>query len=414
MEATLGRTLEAIQNSTTISNNSNESYEQFDSSIPPHNNSRILSIHILNDDILDLLKFLDFISIKKLRLVCARWSILALPHINRRGYYSIPCEHRYDDYRPPPQWKLNLKEATSKYSSLKFHLLLAIHPAKLNEPEIWRNVKTLHLSVPLTRDSIVSIRKLIATLCSFQLSELTLHFDESGRSSEVESVYKLAVQGGPSMSFPKLAEYPHIKSLTFQGVDRSSTAYFASHLINSFCNLQALSFEDATHSYRSGSYSFSLLEHLMKVNDFVFRKLETFGFTIERSDESVDPESRCQPSYSAMDTEFIRSLQHLTIPFEKHLKSLVWDVPFAKINSQTYELLPGILSNSVASSLVKLQLNTAVFDLNGNTSSYDEPKLIPISFPKLENLREFIIGNRTCYTLSLSDLLNKLRIFISW
>jgi hypothetical protein len=172
-----------------------------------------------------------------------------------------------------------------------------------------------------------------------------------------------------------------IKSLTFQGVERSLTAYFASHLINFCCNLQALSFKDATHSYRSGSYSFSLLEHLMKVNDSVVRKLESFSFKIERSDASVDPESRCQPSYIAMDTEFIRSLQHLMIPFGKHLKSLVWDVPFAKINSKTYELLPGILSNSVASSLVKLQLNTAVFDLNGNTSSYDQPKLILISFP---------------------------------
>jgi hypothetical protein len=73
METTPGRTLEAIQNSTTISNNSNECHEQFDSAIAPHDHSRILSIHILNDDILDhLRKFLDFISIKKFRLVCAR------------------------------------------------------------------------------------------------------------------------------------------------------------------------------------------------------------------------------------------------------------------------------------------------------------------------------------------------------
>jgi hypothetical protein len=89
------------------------------------------------------------------------------------------------------------------------------------------------------------------------------------------------------------------------------------------------------------------------------------------------------------------------------------------VNSQTYLLLPGILTKSVASSIVKLRLDCAVYDFDKDcyTSTVDYPKCLPISFPSFDNLRELILGNHTCNTLSLSDFVDagpNLQLLVIW
>jgi hypothetical protein len=388
------------------------------------------SVHILNDDVLHhLLSFLDFPSVKEFRLVCTHWAQLAIPHLNRRGYFNIAPGYRNNDNADDDTSdsysysNLDLKEATSEYSSLKFELgyLLAAHPMQINEVEVWKHVKSLHITVPLTRERILWIHKLISSLCSPNLSQLTLNFsqddDEHSTSKQIDSDYNLALNNTANVSFPSYLEYPHLKSLTFEGIYTPSTSYFACHLISSCCNLQHLSFIRCTHSgcLQYGSYSFPLFEHLMGVDKNSLRKLESFKWTMQNEDQidesdliSVDTDTLQEPIYSANHMELIRTLSHIEdfqLSFGKNLKSLLWQVPFARENKPgSFQLLPGILSKSVASSLVKLQFNCAVYLLN-RTGSFDST-VIPISFPCFDNLRELSLGNHTASTLSLSDFVD--------
>jgi hypothetical protein len=392
--------------------------------------SSCTSVRILNDDVLHhLISFLDFPSLKKFRLVCTRWATLALPHLNSRGYFRIAPgylnNNNADDDTTYSYYNLDLEAASSEYSSLKFELtyLLAAYPMQINQPDVWKHVKSLHITVPLTRERILWICKLISSLCSPNLSDLTINFsrddDEHSSSKQVDWDYNLALNNRPNVSFPTLPEYPHLESLTFEGIYTPSTSYFACHLISSSSNLQHLSFKRCTHSgcLQYGSFSFPLFQHLMRVNKNSLRNLESFKLTMQNEEQidesdliSVDTDTLQEPIYSDNHIQLIRTLRHIQdfqLSFGKNLKSLVWHVPFAARENKldSFQLLPGILSKSVASSLVKLQLNSAVYLLN-RKRSFDGPTVIPISFPCFHNLRELSVGNHTASTLSLSDFVN--------
>jgi hypothetical protein len=395
---------------------------------PPLSEAPSDSALILNNDTLDhIFSFLSFTTVKELRLVCKRWAAVGLLHLNRQGYYSIPWDSRNVENRCPSEWQADLNGATtnpeiSSVSNLKLHIQHALHSTQLNDPAVWVNVRTLHISLQLTsREPILWIHKLISSLASDELTTLTLIFDERlPPSAELESDYHLAIDEQPNLSFPTpIPIYPHLQSLTFHGIDRPTTAYFAIQLLISCVNLRSVEFTAANHSYRSGNYDFPLLEELCKVKNSLM-KLESFTLTIQRAVQpviharhlTVDLRHR-QPSYAPTDAAFVAfvcDINNFGLPFSNKLKSLVWDVPFArKVNSETtyYELLPGILNESVASTLVKLQLNTAVFDMNAPPEESDTlPTRIPISFPTFHNLRQLTLSNQTAATLSLSDFLD--------
>jgi hypothetical protein len=378
------------------------------------------SVHILNDDVLHyLISFLDFPSLKKFRLVCSRWSLLALPHLNSRGYFCIAQGYRKNAADHYLSSNLDLEAASSKYSSLKFELtyLLSAHPMQINQPDVWKQLKSLHITVPLTRERILWMHKLISSLCFPNLSQLTVNFshddDRHSASKQVDSDYNLAIQNTPNLSFPTLPEFPHLKSLTFQGIYTPSTFLFASHIISSSSNLQHLSFERCILSRcpEGGSYCLPPFEHLMRVNKNSFRKLESFKL-MQDLGVSVDTHPPQDPINSEIYAAFLRTLCNLQEPFHlpfigKHTKSLVWPIPFAvRENEQdNFQLLPGILSKSIASSLVKLRLKSAVSVLNP-TCYYDGPKVIPISFPSFHSLCVLSLENQTANSLCLSDFVD--------
>jgi hypothetical protein len=383
------------------------------------------SILILNNDTLDhIFSFLNFTTIKKLRLVCKPWAAAGLFHLNRRGHVIIHWDWTdWDRLNPEKRsrshWIADLRGATtlqlSSFSNLNFHIQHALHSKQLNHPAIWANVRTLHISLQLTnRKPILWIHKLISSLASDKLTTLSLNFDERlPVSGELESDYDLAIDEQPNLSFPTpIPQYPHLTSLTFHGIDRPTTAYFATELLSSCVNLSSLEFKTASHSYRSRTYDFALLEELREVKDSL-KKLESFTLTIQRVVQLPNPNTGLQQIYTPTDAEFVafvRNINKFGLAFSKKLKSLVWDVPFArKVNSATtyYELLPGILTESVTSSLVKLQLNTAVFDMAAPPAERDTPPTrIPISFPTFHNLRQLTLSSQTAATLSLSDFLD--------
>jgi hypothetical protein len=375
----------------------------------------ISSVHTLNDDVLHyLVSFLDFNSVNIFRLVCTRWALLALPHLNSRGYFCIAQGYQNnEDVDYTTNSTLDFKQAASKYSSLKFELtyLLAAYPMQINEPDVWKHIQSLHITLPLTRERTLWIYKLISSLCSPNLSELTISFskddDHHPLSKQMDWDSHLALQNKPNVSFPKLPDNPHIKSLTFEGIHNHATSYFASHLISSSCNLRRLSFIDCQYTPR-----LHLFEHLIRAK-VSLRKLECFKIDMERMADEVEPGSRREPSYNHIENGFILTLRDLQedfqLPFGKNLKSLVWHVPFARENKpDSFQLLPGILTKSVTSSLVKLQLDCAVYDFDKDSyhDTQDYPKCLPISFPCFENLRDLTLGNHACYTLALSDFVD--------
>jgi hypothetical protein len=377
------------------------------------------SVSILNDDALHhLISFLDFKSVKKFRLVCSRWAVLVIPHLNSRGYFSI-ARNNYAAVDTFTDTNLDFKQASSKYSSLEFDLnyLLSAYPLQINEVEAWKNVKSLQITLELSREHILWIYKLISS--SSNLSQLTLIFclEDSTHPAyeEVDSDSHLAVNNTRNECFPQLPEYPQLKSLTFQTIHNYATSYLASHLISSCVNLRRLTFKDCDYTHFDDpeideNCRFILFERLIRTP---LRKLESFRIDMARAPIEVEPGSRREPSYNSEENEFVHNLRDLQekfqLPFGNNIRSIAWHVPFAReVNSKTYQLLPGILTKSVASSLVKLQLDCALYDFDKDcyTSTVDYPKCLPISFPSFDNLVELILGNHTCYTLSLSDFVD--------
>jgi hypothetical protein len=384
-----------------------------------HMGSSCRSVNILNDDVLHhLISFLDYNSVKKFRLVCSRFAGLAIPHLDGRGYYSISQGYR----KSTAVSNLDFKQASSRYSSLEVYLnyLLSAYPLQINEVEAWKNVKSLQISLKISRERILWIYKIISS--SSNLSQLTLIFClEDGKdpqSKEVDSDSYLALNATQNVSFPQLPKYPQLKSLTFQSIYNHATSYLASHLISSCVNLRRLTFKDCNYHFDhpeiDENYNFVLFEHLLRNQiaggENPLRKLECFTIDAVRAPEEVQTGSRREPSYNSKENEFIRHLKKdFQLPFGNNLRSLAWHVPFARQNkSDSFQLLPGILTKSVASSLVKLQLDCAVYDFDKDcyNNTVDYPKCLPISFPSFDNLVELILGNHTCYTLSLSDFVD--------
>jgi hypothetical protein len=132
------------------------------------------------------------------------------------------------------------------------------------------------------------------------------------------------------------------------------------------------------------------------------KNLQTFAFNLGFYYAFKEDEEGSYRSNFIEQREFIKYLNRraciLPSYFSENLTKLFWDCPF-HLDGQ---LLPGVLTPSVASSLVHLSLTGTVEDL-GKT---DGPFPRKMSFPNFPKLRGLTLGHRTSQVLSVPEFID--------
>jgi hypothetical protein len=356
----------------------------------------------LHEDILrHIATFLDFQSIRQFRLVSREWNSAGTAILMKRGYYDLtyPChEHEL----------LDLYRGAIHYSSWKISHSVYESAQLLHDNEIWRSIRSLgiHQPFPLTREFHSWAWETIENRCP-KLQEVTFVFRPNSSvqpESEVASDYQQAIQGPPNPSFPKIPSLRNLVSVHFKGICEKTTAYFAQHLLAattpSLRHLYFCPISEPTDLKLESGEVYRIFEYL-KQNLALLRNLHSFGFYLGRyfingkNDGLVcfrDYKDQCEfTKYLKLDICF-------PLQFSENLTKLFWDCPF-HLHEQ---FLPGVLTPSVASSLVQLCLSGEVESLRET----DDPYPRKISFPNFPRLRGLSMGFYTCQFLSAPELID--------
>jgi hypothetical protein len=346
--------------------------------------------------------FLDFRSLLQFRLVSAEWNAAGIRILMKRGYYDLTCPC-YDYERP------DCYRGAMKYSSWKITHSVYDSSKLLHDNGMWQNVSSLsiHEPIPLRREFHSWAWETIQSRCP-NLQEISFTFERSFNTepeSRVKSDYETAIQGLPNASFPKISYLRNLTSVTFKGICDKTTAYFAETLLQACANLRKLSFCPLRRPKILDLESFRIFVYLQN-NSSLLKNLQSFAFTvgIYRADEN-EQESRFF-SYHLEQSEFTRLLapnssSSLLFQFSEKLQSLFWDSPF-RLDDQ---LLPGVLTPSVSSSLLQLCL-TGYIEQLGKIADEDSPCPIKLSFPNFLRLRALKLGLQTAYSLSVPELVD--------
>jgi hypothetical protein len=350
--------------------------------------------------------FLDFQSIRQLRLVSREWNFAGTGILMKRGYYDLtyPCHEneRSDLYR-----------GAINYSSWKISRSVYQSSELLHENQIWQNVSslTIHQLIPLFSGFHRWALETIGSRCP-NLQELIIIFKpvfNSTDRSRVVSDYEDSIQGLPNnnASFPnEISNLRHLSSVHFKGICEKTTAIFAQNLLQACTNLRHLSFcpIGEPSNVRLDLEAFSIFEYLQN-SPSLLKNLHSFAFNIGRytSDQNdMDSLPICF-NFDKKQCELTKFITRNPSPFQfsENLTTLLWDCPF-HLDDQ---FLPGVLTQSLASSLLQLSLNGKV-DKVGKTAG--KPILFPIklSFPIFPRLRALKLGLHTAHSLSVPELVD--------
>jgi hypothetical protein len=359
--------------------------------------------HLHEDILRHIATFLDFQSMRRFRLVSREWNAACLPILMKRGQYNL-THSTYEDKRP------DLLKGAIHYSSWK--ISRSVYQSSLQDDTIWQNVKslTIHQKIPLFSGFHSWTWETIQNRCP-NLQELTFIFQpvlNANVRSNVLADYEKAIQGLPNACFPKISSLRNLSSLHFKGIYDKTTAYFAQHLLQAATtSLRHLYFCPISppKNVNIDIEGFRIFEYLHQ-NPSLLKNLQSFGFKIGHY--SVDETDGVFlfpfDNYDLQSnfTELLNRNSILPLQFSGNLTTLFWDLPFV---SSEGGFLPGVLSPSVASSLVQLCFNDKVDRL-------EQPELavalfpIKISFPNFPKLRALKLGLYTCNTLFVPELVD--------
>jgi hypothetical protein len=363
-------------------------------------------LHLHEDILRHIVTFLDFQSIKRFRLVSLEWNAACLPILMKRGYYNL-THSTYEDERP------DLLKGAKHYSSWKISRSVYQSSEILQDDRIWQNVKslTIHQKIPLFSGFHSWTWETIQSRCP-NLQELTFIFQpilNTNVRSNVLADYEKAIQGLPNTCFPKISRLRNLSSLHFKGIYDKTTAYFAQHLLQAttsklrhlyFCPIRP------PRNVNVDAEGFRIFEYLHQ-NPSVLKNLQSFAFKIGHY--SVDETDGVFlfpfDNYDLQSnfTELLNRNSILPLQFSGNLTTLFWDLPF--VSSEGGGFLPGVLTPSIASSLVQLCFNDKVDRL-------EHPGLaaalfpIKISFPNFSKLRALKLGLYTCNTIFVPELVD--------
>jgi hypothetical protein len=375
----------------------------------------LISISHLPEEVLrHIATFLDFQSLKNFRLVSPEWNAACFPILRKRGTCNLshPC---HENERP------DLLEGAMDYSSWKINHSVYKSSETLHDHQIWVNVRSLiiHQKTPLSREFHRWAWETISEAHCPHLQDLTFMFESadgpygfSKVDSEVESDYQEALQGHQNASFPDISPLTSLGSVTFKGIWDKTTAYFAQHLLaatnpTSLRHLYFCPIGDTEDVYLDildrGAYR---IFTYLKRNPALLRNLQSFGFYLggpsavtRNEDHSVIYGIDYKESAF---TKFVKgAVGPLPFGLGGKLKSLFWDQPFYLGN----HLLPGVLTPSIAFSLVQLSLTRRLESLDeGVDNRIDTP--IKISFPYFPRLRSLKLGLFAGRSLSVPELVD--------
>jgi hypothetical protein len=367
----------------------------------------------LNSDLIrHIATFLDFQSLRLFRLVSPEWNAACLAILMKRGTYKLT--HKCNGSE-----RADLYQGANHYSSWKISHSVYESAKILHDKQRWGNVRslTIHQLTPLSKEFHCWAWETIQSRCP-NLEELTFIFETISYSQperEVYKDYKRAIKEKPIASFPKISNLRNLKCVTFRGIYNNTTAYFAQHLLQacttSLRHLYFCPMGEAGHKNLDEGEAYRIFDYL-KQNPRLLSNLQTFGFYVGGGSYSatrhVDETVLLNILYKeSAFTKFIKGNNVASLPsfqFSENLQSLFWDSPF-HLNCQ---LLPGVLTPSVSSSLVQLSLNGRVESLGeGADNDNDTVKRpIKISFPNFPRLRALKLGFLACRSLSVPELID--------
>jgi hypothetical protein len=380
-----------------------ESNAKSEALIFPSPSELILTPHLHDDVLRHIATFLDFQSIRQFRLVCREWNAAGTGILMKRGYYALT-------YLCKENERSDLCRGASHYSSWKISHSIYESAEILHDNEMWGNVRslTIHQLIPLSREFHSWAWETIQSRCP-NLQEISFIFERffnTAPESEVESDYERAVEGLPNASFPKISNLTKLVSVHFKGIYDKTTAYFARNLLQACTpNLRHLSFCPITEPLDLDLEvvdAFRIFEYL-KQTPSLLKNLQSFAFSVGSYSSTANVDELVRFSIyrkRSRFTKFINEKTSLPLQFSENLQSLFWDSPF-HLGDQ---LLPGVLTPSIASSLVQLCLKRRVDDLDERSiSNLDTLK---ISIPNFPRLRALKMGLFACFSLSVPELVD--------
>jgi hypothetical protein len=355
--------------------------------------------------------FQDFQSLRQFRLVSREWNAACLPILMKRGDYNLghPCDDKEE--------RADLYKGAKHYSSWKISHYVFKSAKLLHDNQMWQNVRslTIHQFVPLRREFHRWVWTTIEEVRCPNLKELILifepHYDDCSEvDGEVESDYEQAIQGLPNASFPNNISNLrlNLSSLVFKGIYDKTTAYFAENLLQaitptSLRNLHFCPIRPPSNVHLEIG-AFRIFEYLQQ-NPTLTKNLKSCGFILGHysTTNKTHHQERFRFNASYQFIDFLRLNPTLILPFlfSENLRSLFWDSPF-HLGDQ---LLPGVLTPSIASSLVQLCLNGVAGNLR---RVHDKIYLGPvkISFPNFPRLRTLTLGPNAARSLYVPELVD--------
>jgi hypothetical protein len=333
----------------------------------------------------------------------------------KRGTYNLTHPSPHENERP------DLYRDAIKYSSWKISHSVYMSAKLLYDNERWENVRslTIHQFHPLTREFYRWAWETIETRCS-NLLELTLIFEgdsESNLDTEVESDYQLAVQGLPNVSFPNISNLKSLASVHFKGIYDKTTAYFAENLLqatttSSLRHLHFCPIVEPVDEYIEEE-PFRIFNYL-KQNPALLSNLQSFSFNLGWGSYYANGNDDVGACFSinseeSVFTKFIKEKDaSLPFQFSGNLQSLFWDLAF-HLGGQ---LLPGVLTPSIASSLVQLSLKFRVESLEEAANNwFSRNKLSFPNFPRLRALKLGFFAGQSLFVEDLVDCSPNLYVF---
>jgi hypothetical protein len=236
-------------------------------------------------------------------------------------------------------------------------------------------------------------------------------FRQSLESKASEEEFRLLLQMNQSHTFQPIPTLSNIQLIRLEECD-GMACHFVFSLIQSCENLKFL------YIHLKNGREFEILKYLA-VRPEITKKLEAFewtygnGFKINLYEEEEEEEEE-KESQQQLVSLITANPDIPPMEFGSRLKSLHWDVLHVDRNGG--QLLPGILEK-VAGNLRKLGSRTAVLDARdvfeimpicrfGRARDDDPPRILSVQFPMMPKLSVMEIGQKTCFTISLSELVD--------
>jgi hypothetical protein len=372
--------------------------------VPSPDDDPILSPHLDEDVLRHIATFLDFQSLRQFRLVSREWNAAFLPILMKRGTYNL-IHFSYGN-----EERADLVEGAKHYSSWKLTRTVYKSSGILQDNGMWENVRSLTIKtwIPLGRELLRWAWETIGSHCA-DVQELTVIFESFEDYYEVDcevvSDYEQAIQGLPNPSFPNISR--------LNGICDEITAHFAQHLLQATTpSLRYLSFCPIRASYGySLSEPFRIFEYL-KQNPSLLKNLQSFSFKIRNDYGIVSNDGWFSIRDYEKQSQFAKFVKRnpssLQLQFSENLETLLWDSSF-HLHDQ---FLPGVLTPSIASSLVQLILNGKVENVEETADMDYSPSMDPwvnpiqMSFPNFPRLRVLKLGLFAFLSLSVPELVD--------